>query len=101
MPVNGDLRQRTYVYLELILSLDVLGKNIIEAVYAFDNEHLSRSERCYPLTEDLKYIIQQRGEYVGWWDIENNGYMFKDANGNNMTNINAEIAWLFMCCYAE
>lgn len=64
-------------------------------------EYVDKDNGVYPLTEDLKYIIQQRGEYVGWWDIENNGYMFKDANGNNMTNINAEIAWLFMCCYAE
>lgn len=64
-------------------------------------EYVDEDNGVYPLTDDLKYIIQQRGEYVGWWDIENNGYMFKDADGNNMTDINAEIAWLFMCCYAE
>ena len=64
-------------------------------------EYADDDNGVYPLTEDLKYIIQQRGEYVGWWDIENNGYMFKDDSGNNLTDINAEIAWLFMCCYAE
>ena len=64
-------------------------------------EYVDENEGVYPLTEDLKYIIQQRGEYVGWWDIENSGYMFKDDNGNNLTDINADIAWLFMCCYAE
>ncbi len=64
-------------------------------------EYVDEDEGVYPLTDDLKYIIQQRGEYVGWWDIENNGYMFKDDAGNNMTDINAEIAWLFMCCYIE
>ncbi len=56
-------------------------------------------EGVYPLTEDLKYIIQNRGEYVGWWDIENSGYIFRDINGANDPTINADIAWLLMCCY--
>lgn len=64
-------------------------------------EYADEKNGVYPLTEDLKYIIQQRGDYVGWWDIENVGYMFKDDAGNNLTDINKEIAWLFMCCYAE
>lgn len=64
-------------------------------------EYVDEDKGVYPLTEDLKYIIQQRGEYVGWWDIENSGYMFKDESGANITDINAEIAWLFMCCYVE
>lgn len=64
-------------------------------------EYADEEEGVYPLTEDLKYIIQQRGDYVGWWDIDSHGYMFKDSSGNNLTDINTEIAWLFMCCYAE
>jgi len=48
----------------------------------------------YPLTEDLKYIIQQRGDYVGWWDPQEDLYLFADLPG-----INQENAWLFMCCY--
>ncbi len=58
-------------------------------------------EGVYPLTEDLKYIVIQRGEYVGWWDKENPGYIFKDGNGNNDLTINTELAWLLMCCYVE
>ena len=53
----------------------------------------------YPLTEDLKYIIQQRGEYVGWWDMNGHSYLFVDENGVPVDGINPEIAWLFMCCY--
>ncbi len=53
----------------------------------------------YPLTKDLEYIIKQRGEYVGWWDSTSSGYIFIDRNGNPNLNINAENAWLFMCCY--
>lgn len=64
-------------------------------------EYVDENEGVYPLTKDLKYIIQQRGDYVGWWDIESNGYIFKDADGNNDPSINSEIAWLMMCCYIE
>ena len=53
----------------------------------------------YPLTEDLKYIIQQRGDYSGWWDITGPNYLFVDENQVPQTDINSEIAWLFMCCY--
>lgn len=64
-------------------------------------EYVDENEGVYPLTKDLKYIIQQRGEYVGWWDIDSNGYIFKDVDGNNDSSINSEIAWLLMCCYIE
>ncbi len=62
-------------------------------------DYVDESEGVYPLTEDLKYIIQQRGGYAGWWDAEGHGYIFKDENGNNDLTINDEIAWLLMCCY--
>lgn len=54
----------------------------------------------YPLTEDLKYIIQQRGEYYGWWNTESrSGCIFVDDNGAVLPGLNTEIAWLFLCCY--
>ena len=53
----------------------------------------------YPLTEDLKYIIQQHGYDSGWCDIDSGLYLFKDQNGDIIPGINHEIAWLFMCCY--
>ena len=62
---------------------------------------VDEDEGVYPLTEDLKFIIQSRGEYVGWWDSESSGYIFKDANGNIIPDINSDLAWLMMCCYLE
>lgn len=53
----------------------------------------------YPLTEDLKYIIQQSGDYLDWWNTEASTYIFKDEGGTMVPGINSEIAWLFMCCY--
>lgn len=64
-------------------------------------EYVDETEGVYPLTEDLKHIIQERGNYVGWWDEESPSYIFKDVDGNNLSDINPEIAWLLMCCYID
>lgn len=54
----------------------------------------------YPLTEDLKHIIQSRGEYAGWFDASRPYlYLFKDENGNLIPGIDPETSWLLMCCY--
>ena len=53
----------------------------------------------YPLTEDLKYIIQMRGDHYGWFDHQSPGYIFFDENHNQVMGINHDISWLFMCCY--
>ncbi len=57
----------------------------------------------YPMTEDLKYIIQQRGDHYGWFDIERlgRGYVFTDENGNPVPDINPEISWLLFSCYIQ
>lgn len=52
----------------------------------------------YPLTEDLKYIIQQNGDHSGWWNAEGETYLFVDAAGNKVA-VREDLAWLFMCCY--
>lgn len=61
--------------------------------------NMDENSGVYPLTKDLMYIIQQRGEYSGWFDSGSSLYLFKDVNGNLIPDINAEISWLFMCCY--
>lgn len=55
----------------------------------------------YPLTEDLKTIIQNNGEYLGWWNASSPGFIFYESSGLPVVGLNPEIAWLFMCCYAE
>ena len=61
--------------------------------------YMDENAGVYPLTQDLKYIIEQRGDYSGWFDPNASLYLFKDANGDKIPGINADIAWLFMCCY--
>lgn len=62
-------------------------------------EYVDNKQGVYPLTEDLKYIIQNHGEYQGWWDMTGHNYLFVDEAGNDMTDVNGDIAWLFMCGY--
>lgn len=63
--------------------------------------HVDEDSGLYPLTEDLKYIIQMRGDHYGWFDQGNPGYIFRDANNNPVVGINHDISWLFMCCYIK
>jgi len=62
-------------------------------------EYMDEANGVYPLTEDLKYIIQMRGDHYGWFDASGNTYIFVDQNGVPVPGINEEISWLFMCCY--
>ena len=71
-----------------------------ECLYEYLN-YDDEATGLYPLTEDLKYIIQARGAYYGWFDKENQGYIFRDLNGIAQSDINPDIAWLFYCCYLE
>ncbi len=64
-------------------------------------EVLDEESGLYPLTEDLKYIIQMRGDHTGWFDADSAMYLFVDQNGDQVPGINSEIAWLLYCCYME
>lgn len=54
----------------------------------------------YPLTKDLEYIIKQSGEQNGWWKTDSHGFIFYTDDEQPLPNLNSDIAWLFMCCYA-
>ncbi len=60
---------------------------------------MDEANGVYPLTEDLRYIIWNRGDYAGWWDLDGNTHVFYDQNGMPVPDINPELAWLFMCAY--
>lgn len=62
-------------------------------------DYMDEESGLYPLTEDLKYIIQMRGDHYGWYSQGNPGYIFLDANGNPVPGINHDISWLFMCAF--
>jgi len=64
-------------------------------------ENADEEAGVYPLTEDLKYIIQQSGDHSGWFDASATTYIFKDEGGNIVPGVNEEISWLFMCCWLK
>lgn len=53
----------------------------------------------YPLTEDLIYMLQQGGDYRGWFDSSNGNYIVPEEERN--LSYNADILWMFNCCYFE
>ncbi len=63
--------------------------------------YLDVATGLYPLTEDLKYIIQNYGDHAGWFDSSDPGFLFLDSLGNPVAGLNPDIAWLFLCCYVE
>lgn len=62
-------------------------------------EVMDEKEGVYPLTDDLKYIIQQRGDHYGWFNPDSSQYLFLDQNGEKIPGINKEVSWLFPCRY--
>lgn len=53
----------------------------------------------YPVNDDIVYMFQSTAAYMHWGDIENPNYLFKDEDGNVITGINPDIAWMFAFCY--
>ena len=56
--------------------------------------YMDSTNYVYPLTEDLKYILQGAGNHFGWWSSTNENNIIYQ---NNKT-LNPEYAWMF-CCY--
>lgn len=60
-------------------------------------EHRDPVNNVYPLNDDLMYMLQNGGEYKGWWDEASPNFILGDLNGN----FNPEIAWMFLVCYVK
>ena len=54
-------------------------------------ENMDDEYDVYPLTEDLKYIIQNGCS--GWWEADSPNYIFVGCT--------EELGWLFACCYIK
>jgi len=47
----------------------------------------------YPLNDDLIYMIQNCGSYMGWWNIDSPNYIFSTVDG-----LYVDAAWMFAVC---
>lgn len=54
-------------------------------------ENMDKDYGVYPMTEDLKYIVENGCS--GWWQADSPNYIFKGCT--------EELGWLFACCYIE
>ena len=47
----------------------------------------------YALNDDLIHMIQNAGEYMGWWDSSNPNFLLTSVEG-----LNPESGWMFAVC---
>ena len=74
---------------------EFLKKEDYSAILTEYFKNMDQKEGVYPLTNDLKYIIQNGCKQ--WWDKNDPDYNEAFA----IANCNPEIAWMFALCYAE
>ena len=47
----------------------------------------------YPLNDDLIYMVQIAGNYMGWWDAEHPNFLLASVTG-----FNPDMGWMFAVC---
>ena len=57
-------------------------------------ECMNETYGIYPLTEDLRYIVQTAGTYYGWWNSASDNFWLEDVK-----NLNPDLGWMFALCY--
>lgn len=58
--------------------------------------NMDASQAVYPLTKDLKYMIETYGNAQNWWNAGEPGYLFEED-----TDVNPASAWMFLYCYKK
>jgi len=80
-------------YSECLIEYIGTKKELADKTVTYVGGCIDHESGMYPLTQDLMYIIQQHGNYSGWWDNSDERYLFESVV------VNKENAWLFMCGY--
>ena len=57
-------------------------------------DKMDKTQKVYPLTKDLEYMIRNFGNSQNWWNEGEPGYLFEEVSGVNPAN-----AWMFLFCY--
>lgn len=58
--------------------------------------NMDKTQKVYPLTRDLKYMLDNYGNSQNWWNEGEPGYLFEEVEGVNPAN-----AWMFLYCYKK
>ncbi|MBQ7088391.1 MAG: Ig-like domain-containing protein [Clostridia bacterium] len=59
-------------------------------------DKMDKTQKVYPLTKDLKYMLDNYGNSQNWWNEGEPGYLFEEVEGVNPAN-----AWMFLYCYKK
>ncbi len=75
----------------------VAGKkwDFSECIRAY-NTNRDAAKGVYPMTEDLKFMLESLYAHCGWGD-KTKAYLFGEVTGT----INQDMAWMFCCYYEE
>ena len=57
---------------------------------------MDKTQKVYPLTKDLEYMIRNFGNSQNWWNEGEPGYLFEEVEGVSPAN-----AWMFLFCYEK
>jgi hypothetical protein len=79
--------------MDYIGAYDPNHKNPDGTIGGYAGGCMDQKTGLYPLTDDLMHIIKEHGRTSGWWDADDERYLFNDVI------VNEENAWLFMCGY--
>lgn len=58
--------------------------------------NMDKTQKVYPLTQDLKYMLDNYGNCQNWWNEGEPGYLFEEVEG-----VNPASAWMFLYCYKK
>lgn len=58
--------------------------------------NMDSAQAVYPLTKDLKYMLETYGNAQNWWNAGEPGYLFEED-----TDVNPASAWMFLYCYKK
>lgn len=59
------------------------------------------SEGWYPVTYDLRYMVENGGKTKGWWDKDNPNSSFWYSPETGYPKLNPELAWMYSCSYGS
>lgn len=59
--------------------------------------HADPTTGVYPLNDDLIYMLQNGGEYKGWYTPGSGAYLFEETD----ITVDNSLAWMFAVCYLK
>ena len=75
-------------------------RNLLEEYCNNCDSDNSEGKGWYPVTYDLRYIVEHGGAAKGWWDKSNpNSDFWYSATTGIGKDLNPEIAWMYSCSY--